>query len=111
MKRYSVPLLVTGIVLSSAGVVMILAGSAVYSNPDTYRCTCVTTPCDCGGEPDNTAGTVLLVAGAIAAAGGIPLIVIGARKVPVEPETKVETTALLPELGIGPASASLRWSF
>jgi hypothetical protein len=102
---------VTGIVLSGAGVIMILAGSAVYSTPDAYDCSCITAPCDCGSSSDTTTGTVLLVAGAIAAVGGIPLIVIGARKVPAEPEKNVEATAFLPELGIGPASASLRWSF
>jgi hypothetical protein len=106
-------MMVSGIVLSSVGLLGVIGGSALYSQPAvTYDCSCIDAPCDCGyQEGDNTAGTVLLVVGGVLAAGGVPLIIIGARKVPVEPEKKSEAAALVPEIGIGPSSASLRWSF
>jgi hypothetical protein len=100
--------MVTGIVLSSAGLVALIAGSGLMAQPD-YNCDCAYIECDCGS--DKTGATVLLIVGGLAAAGGIPLIIIGARKVPAEPAAKEATTALLPAIGVGPGSATLRWTF
>ena len=60
------------------------------------------------GEGCENKGAGVLVVGLALMAGGITLTVIGAKKVPVDNTAK---TTLVPSVGIGPGSASLRWTF
>jgi hypothetical protein len=87
--RNSVPLMVTGILLTSVGAIGLVAGGALYASAsdriDVY--------CDDGSfvyqcqtrddEDRQVGGAVLMIAGGAALAVGIPLLIVGARKVPV----------------------------
>ncbi len=52
-------------------------------------------------------GLGLLAAGALVAAAGIPLFVIGSKQVPVRPEIG----NLIPVVRVGAGNGSLRWTF
>jgi hypothetical protein len=54
-----------------------------------------------------TPGAGLFVGGLATAIAGIPLLVIGSKQVPA----KSRREALLPEVTVGAASGSLRWTF
>ncbi|WP_437594847.1 hypothetical protein [Sorangium sp. So ce1000] len=117
-KRRSKGMMVTGIVLTSIGTVALLGGGLVLAS------SCSGDGCgydDTSGDPfsddvsyeDDTtgAGVALVVSGLVLAGVGIPLAIIGGRKVPVQPEKQAAAApAPPPELVIGPRYAGLRWS-
>jgi hypothetical protein len=116
-QRYSVAMMVTGIVAASAGVVLLLAGGTVLAEADNQQCICDPI-CRCDDNSDQkTTGVVLLVSGGVAAAVGIPLIIVGARKVGDKPggdrkkPEEPEEATLAPTLMVGARAASLRWRF
>jgi hypothetical protein len=100
-KRNSTGMMITGIVLTSLSAVSLTAGAAVIVGDTT--------------DGDGTAiaavliGGPLVIGGAVFSAVGIPLWVIGSRQVPVRPG--YEEAHALPQLFVGPKSASLRWTF
>lgn len=102
MKTHSYPLMGGGIALTSIGVVSLLGGGAVIMND-----------LDGGGDLKGLAtiilGVPLVVHGLGCIGGGIPMIVIGARKIPLYSPTN--RPALLPLPMIGTRSATLRWTF
>jgi hypothetical protein len=118
-QRYSVPMMVSGIVGASAGVILLLAGAAVFSAADRTECICSGGDfCNCNDNSDKkTTGVVLMVSGGVAAAIGIPLIIVGARKVGPKPggdqkkPEEPEEAKRAPVLMVGARSASLRWRF
>jgi hypothetical protein len=121
MKRKSMPMMVSGIVLTSAGVLGVLIGSAVVASAQNA----VDVYCDGGfsgayvcdqrdDEEQMAVGYGVMIGGAVAAAVGIPLWVIGAKKVPAadDPDKKQDKpSAMVPIVMVGPTSATLRWSF
>lgn len=125
-ERNSTGMMVTGIVLTGVGVVGLLSGAILYSAANTQQTydslDCISSEyCNYDDhEDEKVAGVALMIAGGAAIAVGIPLLVIGARKVPVrggagapgQPEPRdrdddeVETS-----LVISPRSTGLRMTF
>jgi hypothetical protein len=103
MERNSIAMMVGGIVLTAGGVFTLGMGALVYAGAKSIQCDCIG-PCDCRDEKGEIGGIVLMAGGVAGLAVGIPLIVLGARKVPVEPGPEA---AVL----IGPGSAGLRCRF
>lgn len=100
-------MMVTGIVLTAAGPLAMSLGALVIVGANSVACEpCpMTGPCPpCKDESSERGGMVLVVGGAAALAVGIPLIVVGARRVPAQPEA--QTT-----LVIGPGRLSLQGRF
>lgn len=114
-------MMVSGIVLTSAGVLGLLVGSAVVASAqnkvDVYCDGGFGTAYVCGQRDDDeqmAVGYGLMIGGAVAGAVGIPLWVIGAKKVPATDEPAKEPekqSAMVPIVTVGPTSATLRWSF
>lgn len=113
MEPQSFGMMVSGILLMSFGVTSVLSGSMMViaaTRPPEIP------PCIPGAEctptrADHTAleavGVTTLVVSSLATVGGIPLLLIGSKKVPAKPEA----TALRPEVRIGPTGGALRWHF
>ncbi|KYG02532.1 hypothetical protein BE20_50480, partial [Sorangium cellulosum] len=116
-RRRSKGMMVTGIVLTSIGAVALLGGGlaiAASSATDPDYTGDPTDPFeeDFTYEEDASAadaGVALIVGGVVFAGVGIPLAIVGGRKVPVQPEKKA-ASAPPPELVLGPRYAGLRWS-
>jgi len=87
-RRNSRAQLAVGIVLTSVGPVVMLGGMIAAA-----------------GSPDDGPGIAAAVLGGLGTLIGIPLIVNGAQKIPVD------SAVPAPELFIGPASATLRFRF
>ena len=115
-------LMITGIVAASTGVATLIAGSIIMSiatkRIDVYRdgpAYC----CSIDDAPLRNAGIAMLVAGGITATLGVPLWMIGGRRVPVRGATdkpdaspQVKAPALrAPLLRVGVTGASLSWQF
>jgi hypothetical protein len=118
-------MMVTGIVLTGVGVIALLSGAIVYTSANTQE------QYDnyCGGDfctyenhdEEKAAGVAVMIAGGAAIAVGIPLLVIGARKVPIrggagapaEPERRDrdEDEEGETSLVISPRSTGLRMTF
>ncbi|AKT43495.1 hypothetical protein [Chondromyces crocatus] len=111
MKRRSVGMMVGGIVLSSVGAVLTTLGTAMSLSSNSYDCPpCVYEgPCPSCEESSPPAGPiVLIVGGLLAVGGGIPLIVYGAKRVPViDGDAEAPEAALL----LGPGGLTLRGQF
>lgn len=125
MRSRSTGMIAGGVVLLSFGVVGVFAGSAMVAAheplPDNNSCF------DCSfadgvntGAPKlvlkpgmKTAGIVTLVGSLAAITASIPIIVIGAKKVPYADDASPAAKAarLAPSLHIGPATATLTWQF
>ena len=99
-QRYSTPMMVTGIVLSSMGALVLASGTFAWFVRDGIVC-------DSGSCGEHGADTVMMVVGGISTLAGIPLLVIGARHVPVKPEE----SALVPAISVSPRGASLTFKF
>jgi hypothetical protein len=103
MERNSIGMMVGGIVLTAGGVVALSMGALVYIAATSIQCDCIGPgACDCSDEKGEVGGIALMAGGVLGLGVGIPLIVLGARKVPAEPETAVL---------IGPGAAGLRCRF
>ncbi|WP_437729688.1 hypothetical protein [Sorangium sp. So ce1335] len=111
MRRRSKGMMVTGIVLTSIGAVALIGGGLAFASADSGD----PVEDEFGyldeGESAADAGAALVVGGLIFAGVGIPLAIIGGRKVPVEPaKSAAAAPAPSPELVLGPRYAGLRWS-
>jgi hypothetical protein len=113
--------MVGGIIATSLGAILVGVGAVVFVDADNqpqFDCSCPTNgPCvsDCGSssssaDDQKTAAIAVIVIGGVLAAGGVPMIIIGAHKVPIEPDAQ-QKPALVPELRIGASKAALRWTF
>lgn len=123
-KRANGTLMTVGIVLTSVGAVGVLSGLAAFASANNR----IDIYCDggnrCGTRDDadlQITGAVMMIVGGVMGLGGIPLWVIGGRRVPLSPE---ETKALegappattpppspAASLRVGPTSASLVVTF
>ncbi len=106
LRRKSMPFMVTGIVVTSLGVISASVGSLVLLG----TCPSEVASEDGGSksidcDQSRRTGVGLTVAGVIGVAAGIPLMVYGGRKVQVNPAPQGAATLL-----IGPGGAALRWT-
>jgi hypothetical protein len=125
-ERNSPGMMVTGIVLTGVGVIALLSGAIVYTSANTQQTYdslgCASGYCSYDDHDDEkTAGIAVMIAGGAAVAVGIPLLVIGARKVPVrggggapaEPERRErdEDEDAEASLFVSPRATGLRMTF
>jgi hypothetical protein len=114
-KRASVLMMVTGIVGVGLGATVAIAGSALAASAhDSTIIFCETSVgvSQCGRKDNGArmgAGVAMIVGGGIALVAGVPLWILGARRVPLDDKEKEPSPK--PTVSIGPTSASLRWSF
>ena len=98
-------MVVTGVVMISVAGTMLPIGSVMSSSSSQD---CVTDPTGtsfpCTPATSRKSGLGVLVAAAGSLAIGIPLVVLGAQKVPVEIPRRASLT-------VGPSGASLRYDF
>jgi len=106
MKRRNPAMMGTGIAFTGVGAVGILAGAIVYGTASNASCsTNFGFEIRCTDQSQQTAGAVVMVIGAVLLAAGIPLWVVGGKKVP-DTDTQPSTAVV-----VGPRSAALRWTF
>jgi hypothetical protein len=119
MERRSKGMMAGGIVLLGVGALSLITGLAVYAvgSVGTYKgCygySTYSSYSDCGYTSDKgtqTAGVALMIAGVAGIGVGIPLTVIGAKKVPVDPQNEQALTTT-PTLRVGAGNASLGFAF
>jgi hypothetical protein len=111
-ERNSAGMMATGIVFVSAGSIAVFAGLGVYQT----KSSCIVVdlppggpfPDRCPGDSHHFVGSIVMIAGGIGAALGIPLLIVGARRVPVD---AAPATSRAPTLLVGPTSAALRFMF
>jgi hypothetical protein len=108
MKRRSPTMIAWGSALVSVATTAIIAGSSLYAGgaQTTVVCsfTCSSSSADSGAQ---TTGGVVLALGLVAMGAGIPLIVVGAQKVP---ESR-DAATVAPRLSVGAGKASLALDF
>jgi len=120
-ERKSTGMMVGGILLTSLGIVGVLAGSAVAStaaNQIPIYCDQGFGPTICETRADESqqiAGYSVMVAGLVGLAVGIPLWIIGGKRVPVKSDESAPAQAAPPQTSlrvlVGPSSAALHMSF
>jgi hypothetical protein len=121
-ERRSTGMMVTGIVLAGIGGLGFIVGVAVYSTAESRISDCAYVydygaygSCDDDSDERQAAGIGMMIAGGALLAVGIPLAVVGGRKVSTkskgQPEPEVEEASLVPELRMSTRSAALRWAF
>ena len=113
-ERYSTGMMVSGIVLAGAGAFALLIGGAIFSAADRGQVVCDEFGCRNESNDDQkTTGIALMIAGGAGIAIGVPLLIVGARKVPVEsaPAQSEPSAALRASLHVGPRSGALRLVF
>lgn len=109
-----------GIAMTSVGIVGLLSGLASFASANNR----IDVYCDggfqCGTRDDEdlqVAGGVLMIVGGVMGAVGIPLWVIGGKRIPLKPNESPEGTpsekpaAAQARLKIGPGSLGLHVSF
>jgi len=124
MRMRSSGMVAGGTLLLSFGLVGLIAGSAMISAHEPVENQNLPPRCfECGlNEQQNTpsvvlkpgfrpAGIATLVGSAVAMGAGIPLLMIGAKKVPALDDNAARAAKLLPTLRVGAASATLTWQF
>ena len=124
----SVGLVAGGVVLLGFGMVGLFAGSSMVSAHEptaNQPNTCIDCNLDGSGsgivrspavilKPGfQTAGIATLIGSVLAIGAAIPLVVIGAKKVPYADSASPAAKAakLTPSIGVGPGSATLVWQF
>ena len=125
MRSRSTGMIVGGTLLLSFGMVGVIAGSAMVGAHEPVEDQDIISPCfDCEGfgeqslqDPSavpkpgfQTAGIATLVGSAVAIGAGIPLLILGAKKVPVD-DGAARAAKLTPTLRVGSTSATLTWQF
>ena len=131
-ERRSNGMRITGIAMFAAGGVVSAFGGVVFGAVSSTGCPqfAIAIEEDGGGPPPPSPSAVherigsarqalngcdtspelglgLIAAGALVAAAGIPLFVIGSKQVPVRPEIG----SLIPVVRVGAGNGSLRWTF
>jgi hypothetical protein len=120
-RRRSAPMMISGIVLTGVGGMFAIVG-LVYWGMGSLACSDSTSTSDgssCATELKaiRNAGRVMAVGGGIMATVGIPLIIVGAKRVPLTDANDGTSTAAAhryapqAEVVIGPGALSLRGSF
>lgn len=103
-----------GIAASIGGVATLIAGSILMSiakdRVDVYR-DGPTYCCSIDDAPLRNAGITMLVIGGLTATVGIPLWMIGGRRVPVRKTTQEAPASASPRMSVGIGRASFSWQF
>lgn len=117
MRRNNPSMMVGGIALTAGGAIGFFTGTAllasasqryeIYCDYGGYTSVCERLP----DEPRQVAGVLVSVAGGIMLAVGIPLWIIGSKKVPVKSESEKPSAERQASLSIGPGSAALTVRF
>lgn len=112
-RHYDTRLFVGGVTAVVAGMVTVLVGAYVVSSAaNRIPIYCDTPSFPCAFKTDTpllAGGAVMMAAGALVGAAGIPMWIIGSQYVTVPSAEK--KAALVPELRVGPGSASVSVSF
>jgi len=113
-KRRSVPLLVTGLILGTLGTGTVIAGGVIYRDAVRSEEECQHLAaqssftfggmCAASGL-GKVVAIPMLIGGTTFVAAGLPMAIVGSWPVPDK------STARIPEVRVGPTSASLRWRF
>jgi hypothetical protein len=127
MRIRSSGLLAGGVLLVSFGLIGVVAGSSMIGAHEPTQDENDIPPCfdDTGsgcGVPlgptaivykpgMRTAGIATLVGSVVAMGAGIPLLVLGAKKVPVLDDDAAKAAKLTPTLRVGSSGATLTWQF
>jgi hypothetical protein len=126
MRVRSSSMIAGGVLLLSFGLVGVIAGSSMVGAHVPTPNSNEISPCfDEGGggcgtpvstaiipKPGmKTAGIVTLVGSVVAMGAGIPLLIVGAKKVPVHDDAAAKAAKLTPTLQVGSAGATLTWQF
>lgn len=114
-ERRSTGMMVAGIVLTGVGAISLIAGALTYSlaavntTNDALSCSLNTTVSNCAKDHSGqqAAGAVMMVAGVAGIGVGIPLWIIGGRKVPVDRNQPRDEAKLF----LSPARVSLQVPF
>ncbi|KYF62949.1 hypothetical protein BE15_04255, partial [Sorangium cellulosum] len=115
LRRKNPGLMLGGIALTAGGTIAFFAGTGLLASAsERYEIYCdfggFTDVCDTRSDgPRQVAGALISVAGGVMLAVGIPLWIIGGKKVPATdeaPRAPVQTT-----LSLGPGSATLHTRF
>jgi hypothetical protein len=110
MKRRSPGMIAAGVVLVSLSSVALIAGPAMIVNSQqTSDDPCPFNGCTTqsnGGSGFEAAGITSIVLGVALGAAGVPLLVVGAQKVPDRGEASV-----VPVVRVGAGGASVAWRF
>lgn len=119
MERNSTGMMVAGIVILSVGGVGFVVGGALVAeaNDDCFDGSCK-------DEEMEVAGIITMIAGGSLVALGLPLTIVGARKVRVDgaptdsdadddddDDDEEDAGRWVPEVSLGPASGSVRLRF
>jgi hypothetical protein len=120
-RRLNSPGMMAGGILMVAGGLAGVIGGAVLVSTATNRidiyCDSPSFPCahmDDGTR--KTGGALLMAAGALVGAAGIPLWIVGAKKIPIakdpsQPDPTAPKPAFVPEVRVGAGSASVMFRF
>lgn len=121
--RRSPGMIAAGIVLTALGGVNAIAGVTMYNHADETAAEsghCQqpgamnpsgAADCRAGFADDlRTAGEAMVIGGAVAAAVGVPLLIVGAQKVKAGDDASV-ARKLVPTLEVRPTAASLTWQW
>jgi hypothetical protein len=116
VRRHNPAMAAGGIALVAVGGVLLVAGTATYAAGAQTTLEFPPCPADVPCNPIETsrhpelrdAGIAMMVGSVAMIAAGIPLIVIGSRRVTDRPEP---AQSLLPDLRVGAGGLSARWSF
>ena len=109
MKRRSAALMGPGIAFTGLGAVGIIVGAVVYSAASSASCaTDFGVSVTCTDQSQQTTGAVIMLVGVGMLAVGIPLWIIGGKKV-VDNDAQPAPAAA--RLVVGPRSAGLHWTF
>jgi hypothetical protein len=103
----SVGAMVTGIVLSGVGAMSALSGLVYMAIPDTACSTPEDPYATCPTDTLRSTGQVLLIAGGLMVAVGIPLIVVGAKRVPVESTGWMAPPVFTASIRVGPGALGI----
>jgi hypothetical protein len=112
-RRYDTKLFVGGVTSVIAGMVTVLVGAYLVSSAaNSIPIYCDTPSFPCAFKTDTpllTGGALMMAAGALVGAAGIPMWIIGSQYVTVPKDEK--KSALVPELHVGAGSASVSLRF
>jgi len=108
----SLTMAIAGAVTSGLGTVMLTSGVILFAQaPDCDDSVLETLQCTLQGSGDKAIGSVVSIVGAVHIAVGVPLMVAGLWRVPLDDEADEHALVHDPKLEIGPGSVSLGFRF
>jgi len=99
MRRRSKPMMIGGMLLTGVGTIATITGAFTLYSALSYPCQAVCTDqgcVACSGNSGETSGIVMIAVGGVSLAAGIPLLILGAQRVPADPIPPMATLVLRP---------------